>query len=122
MKRLQLSQNLTFRLRNQKGRTGLTPALLCRLGFCLSLEEPRIPDPSAYDRDGLPFNASTLWGDWEPLFEALLRERLVGDGLEADEHFEAQLHAHLNRGAELICARVRELSDVLTLVPRHNDV
>lgn len=115
--RLQLSQGLTYKLRNLKGRTGLTPNLLCRLGFCLSLAEPRIPDPTLFDEDGQEFNRSTLFGEWDDLFEALLRERLLADGLDVEEHFLPQLRAHLNRGAEMACSRMRDLSDVLTLVP-----
>ena len=56
--RLRLSSELTYRLRSAKGRTGLTPNLLCRLGFCLSLEDPRVPDATRYDEDGLDCNLS----------------------------------------------------------------
>src|SRR5437764_700315 len=58
--RLRLARETTYRLRDRKARTGLTPNLLCRFGFCLSLAEPQIPDPGAYDETGQEFNRSTL--------------------------------------------------------------
>ena len=114
--RLRLSDSLTYRLRNLKGHIGLTPNLICRIGFCLSLDDPRIPDPNHYDEKGPEFNRPTLLGDWEDVSEALLRERLVRDGLEPNADFQPQLRAHMNRGAEMACGRMRDLSDVLSLV------
>ena len=118
--RLRLSDEFTYRLRNLKGRTGLTPNLICRIGFCLSLAEPRIPDPARYDENGQEFNRSTLLGDWDDLYEALLRERLAADQLDLQAHFLPQLRAHMNRGAGMACNRIRGLSDVLALVPRRS--
>lgn len=115
--RLRLSQDLKYRLRNLKGRTGLTPNLVCRVGFCLSLGDPRVPDPQQYDEDGPELNRSTLLGDWDDFYEALLRERLVRDGLDLQDDFLPQLRAHMNRGAGMACDRIRDLSDVLALVP-----
>lgn len=116
--RLRLSSDLTYRLRNVKGRTGLTPNLVCRLGFCMSLSDPRIPDPARYDEEGQEINRSTLVGEWEDLFEALLRERLALDGLDVEADFLPQLRAHMNRGADMACGRIRYLPDVFGLVPR----
>lgn len=115
--RLRLASGLTFRLRNLKAKTGLTPNILCRLGFSLSLAEPYVPDPDVYDEDGQEFNRSTLVGEWEDLFDALLRQRLIQDGLDVEKDFMLQLRAHMNRGAELICNRVHDLGDILALVP-----
>ena len=116
--RLRLSDDFTYRLRNLKGRTGLTPNLICRIGFCLSLAEPRVPDAARYDENGQEFNRSTLLGDWDDLYEALLRERLATDQLDLQAHYLPQLRAHMNRGAGMACDRIRSLSDVLALVPR----
>jgi DNA sulfur modification protein DndE len=115
---MRLTKEVTFRLRDKKARTGLTPNLLCRLGFCLSLEEPRTPDPDAFDEEGVEFNRSTLLGEWEDVFDALLRQRLADDGLDPAEHFIPQYRAHMNRGAELICNRLRDVSDIAALVTR----
>ena len=116
--RLRLSDEFTYRLRNLKGRSGLTPNLVCRIGFCLSLAEPRVPDPARYDENGQEFNRSTLLGNWDDLYEALLRERLATDRLDLEVDFLPQLRAHMNRGAGMACDRIRNISDVLALVPR----
>ena len=115
--RLRISDEFTYRLRSLKGRTGLTPNLICRIGFCLSLGEPRIPDPGRYNENGQEFNRSTLLGNWDDLYEALLRERLASDRLDLESDFLPQLRAHMNRGAGMACDRIRDLSDVLALVP-----
>lgn len=116
--RLRLSEDLTYRLRHLKGRTGLTPNLICRIGFCLSLGEPRTPNPDRYDESGPELNRTTLLGEWDGLYEALLYDRLLEDGLEPEEHFLPQLRAHMNRGADMACDRIKDLSDVFSLVPR----
>jgi DNA sulfur modification protein DndE len=116
--RLRLSDELTYRLRNVKGRTGLTPNLICRIGFCLSLGDPRVPDPDRYDEDGPELNRTTLLGEWDEFYEALLRNRLVQDGLDSGEDFFPQLRAHMNRGAGMACDRLRDLDDVVALVPK----
>jgi len=41
--RLYVSEDIDNKLRVLKMRTGLTPNLICRVGFCLSLSEPSIP-------------------------------------------------------------------------------
>ncbi len=84
----------------------------------MSLAEPQIPDPTAYDEDGKEFNRSTLIGEWDALIEALLSQRLAQDGLDPVADFLPQLRAHMNRGAELVCNRVREVGDVVALLPR----
>lgn len=48
LNRIYVGEEIDLRLRNLKARTGLTPNLLCRLGFCLSLAEPGVPDPRLY--------------------------------------------------------------------------
>src|SRR5437660_4183279 len=99
LNRICVGQQVDVRLRNLKARTGLTPNLLCRLGFCLSLSEPGIPDPHLYsDGQIREFNRYTLTGQWDLFFFSLLRERLVEDGLDIEADLEAQFKAHLSRG------------------------
>ncbi len=59
--RIYISDEVDLRLKNLKARTGLTPNLLCRLGFCLYLSEPGIPDLKLYgDGHAREFNRYTL--------------------------------------------------------------
>ncbi len=113
LSRIYVSEDIDQRLRNLKARTGLTPNLLCRLGFCLSLTEPGIPDVQLYgEGQGREFNRYTLTGQWDTFFFALLRERLAQDELDIDEHLEEQFKAHLCRGVELLYQRLKVLSDL----------
>ena len=116
--RLRVGEEASQRLSLLKGRTGLTPNILCRIGFCLSLNDPSVPIPADYlpesDRE---IDRHTLTGAWDSLFVALLRERCHGDGL-GEAHLEAQFKAHINRGVLLLYKRVRDLNDLALLLPR----
>ncbi len=115
--RLYVGQEVDLRLKNLKARTGLTPNLLCRLGFCLSLTEPGIPDPGLYsDGHVREFNRYTLTGQWDTLFFSLLRERMIQDELDLEADLEAQFKAHLSRGVLLLYKRMKTLADLGTLV------
>ena len=106
-----------MRLRNLKARTGLTPNLLCRLGFCLSLAEPGVPDPQLYgDGQAREFNRYTLTGQWDLFFFSLLRERLVQDGLDLEADLEVQFKAHLSRGVLLLYQRLKNLEDLADMM------
>lgn len=117
LNRIYVGEEIDQRLRNLKARTGLTPNLICRLGFCLSLGEPGVPDPQLYaDSQAREFNRYTLTGQWDMFFFALLRERLIRDDLHLETDLEAQFKAHLNRGVQLLYQRVRNLEDLAGLV------
>lgn len=117
LNRIRVCQEVDQRLRHLKARTGVTPNLLCRLGFCLSLNEPSIPDPDAYPEDSeREFNRYTLTGQWDSLFAALLAQRLHQDGLDMQAEFERHFKAHLNRGVLLLYQRVKTLTDLGHLV------
>lgn len=117
LNRIYVGEEVDLRLRNLKARTGLTPNLLCRLGLCLSLAEPGIPDPQLYgDGQAREFNRYTLTGQWDQLFFALLRERLVQDGLDPEIELEGQFKAHLSRGVLLLYQRLKKLEDLAGLV------
>ncbi len=117
LNRIRVSEEVDQRLRSLKGKTGLTPNLLCRIGFCLSLREPTIPNPKDYDEGSArEFNRYTLTGQWDSLFIALLTERCYKDGLVVPDCLDDQFIAHLNRGVLLLFQRVKHLSDLSRLV------
>lgn len=116
LSKIRLTKDASNRLRFLAGRTGLTPNLLCRIGFCLSLEEPKSPNPSEFAEEEREFNRYTLLGEYDALFVALLRERLHRDDLGAD-NIEEHFRAHLNRGIVLLQQRVRNIADLASLVP-----
>jgi DNA sulfur modification protein DndE len=117
LKRVKFSRESDNWLRTLKSRTGITPNLLCRLGFCLSLEEISLPDPAKYPEDsGREINRYTLVGEFDTLYEALLRQRLADAGVLVDsatsEMLDDQFRAHMNRGVILLAARMKTLTDL----------
>jgi len=113
LNKIYISEDTDKKLRVLKGRTGLTPNLLIRLGLAFSLEEDGIPDKSLYGEDQFrEFNRYTLTGQWDLYFMALLKERLVEDELDSKEVFEDQLKAHIGRGVHLIYQRIKSLEDI----------
>ncbi len=119
MSRLRVCKEVDQRLIHLKGRTGLTPNLLCRLGFCLSLNDPTVPDPILYPPDSeREINRYTLTGEWDSLFVAMLKERCVYDGLDVNNDLEDQFRAHVNRGVLILFNRLKNISDVVRLLPK----
>lgn len=119
LNKLYISEGTDRKLRTLKGRTGLTPNLLIRIGLAFSLEEDGIPDKTLYGEDQFrEFNRYTLTGQWDLYFMALLKERLVEDGLDPDEVLEDQLKAHIGRGVHLIYQRIKSLEDIGQMI-RH---
>ncbi len=117
LSRIYVSKDVDQALRTLKARTGLTPNLICRYGFCLSLAEPGIPDPQLYaDGQAREFNRYTLTGQWDIFFFALLRERLVKDGLDLETDLEPQFKSHLSRGVLALMRRLKSLADISKLV------
>jgi DNA sulfur modification protein DndE len=90
---------------------------LSRIGFCLSLNEPAIPNPEAYPEEDREFNRYTLLGEWDELFVALLRQRVSNDGL-SPEDLEEQFRAHLNRGVISLSKNCKEVGDIARLCER----
>lgn len=115
--RLRISKSASIRLSMLKGRTGLTPNILCRIGFCLSLSDPSVPNPTSFDEDGQEFNRLTLTGESDKFFIALLKERLIRDGLDVTKDIVPQFRAHMNRGAITLFDKVKKLEDLSDLLP-----
>lgn len=110
------SRNLSF----LKGRTGLTPNILCRIGFMMSIKDPTRPNPDNYlpDSDRI-IERPVLTGAWDTLFVALIKERCLQDGLPLDDDvLGEQFKAHVNRGVLLLYKRVKTLNDLALIMPR----
>src|SRR6202048_5542547 len=79
-----VTKDASNKLRFMSGKTGLTPNLLCRMAFCLSLAEPRVPNPDDYTEEEREFNRYTLLGEYDALFVALLKQKCTEDGVAMD--------------------------------------
>ena len=117
LSRLRVCKDVDQRLIHLKARTGLRPNILCRLGFCLSLNDSSIPNPDNYPPDSeRELNRYTLLGEYDDYFVALLRERCAHDGFDLDTDLEDQFRAHVNRGVLLLFQRVKHVGDLNRLV------
>jgi DNA sulfur modification protein DndE len=121
IQRVQFSASVDSKLRQLKARTGITPNVLCRIGFCLSLEERGIPaKPLSTEGVGREMNRYTLLGECDVVFVSLLKTWAQSTGVKVrcNEDLNQALVAHMNRGAELLAARVRTLSDLRKIYPK----
>lgn len=96
--RVRISELATSRLRYLKSRTGLTPNILARYAFTLSVREAGSLVVGETMQDGQEFNAPTLFGEHQRLYELLLARytNATGDsrhaGLVIANHIDVGLH------------------------------
>lgn len=115
--KIHVSERATKCFPSLKGKTTLTPNILCRMALCLSISDPAMPDSKLDDEKGMEFSRYTLLGEWDAFFIALLRERLIHDGLDPEKDLMPQFKAHLNRGIVMLFSRVKGLEDIYDLIP-----
>lgn len=117
--RIPFNTTIDNRMRNLKAKTGITPNVLARLGFCLSLEEPGIPtNPFESETVGREINRNTLLGEHDLVYVCLLRSWFDINSPKAvsQKEFDDTFVSHMNRGFELISARIRSLADLHHIV------
>lgn len=118
LNRIYISEDSRHKLSVLKGRTGLLPNVLCRIGLTLSLAETSEPALDVDATDGSEFNRFTLMGEWDPLIVALLEERGIANGFcENNEELVKYFRAHLNRGIRLLYGRVKGVEELVNLLP-----
>ena len=114
--RIRISKNATNRLRMLKGKTGLTPNLLCRIALCYSLNNQHVTKLVEIDEEGQEFNRYTLTGEYDSYFIALVKQRCLEEGLDPEKEFIKQFKMHLNNGILSIYSRINSLSDLPILL------
>ena len=96
--RVRVSERATGRLRYLKAKTGLTPNILSRFAFLLSARDMRSVARDSGDLSGQEFNAPTLFGEYQELYELLLVRYVEvarddrDPGLIIASHIENGLH------------------------------
>lgn len=98
--RIFFTKDADMRLRQLKGKMGITPNVICRIGFCRSLNvatEPQAVDERDKARE---INRYTLFGEYDMLFCALLSQWKLDScsSLDLDE----LCIRHMNRGVYLV--------------------
>jgi DNA sulfur modification protein DndE len=114
--RIRISTESSLKLKTLKGKTGLTPNLLCRFALCFSLNDQKVNHITLPNEEGLEFNRFTLTGEFDSFFNALIRERCVKDKLDPEKDFQKVFKLHLNNGIACLHSRVKEFSDLINLL------
>ena len=113
---IKICNDATMKLRTLQGRTGLTPNILLRFGFGLSLRDRSILTPENYPEDGKELNRYTVTGEYDMGFIVLLKEWMHRNALEINnDNMVSYFQANLNRGALLLAGRVKSLVDLALL-------
>ena len=115
LQRVKLSREADNRLRMLKARTGLDNNIICRLGFCLSLEEPGEPRSDSSGPSPREINRYILLGEYDPLFVALLNARHPEVVNNAEELTRLFIE-HLHRGIALLANRLKGPASLAELV------
>lgn len=109
------------RMRSLKAKTGVTPNLLGRFGFCISLEEPGIPKKINLDDEmGREINRYTMLGEYDEMFIALLKTWMINHDIDYNnsENMNNYFVDHMNRGFENIFSRMKTIADLERLIPK----
>lgn len=110
--RVRVSERATGRLRYLKSRTGLTPNILSRFAFLLSARNMRRIAHGPSDLSGQEFNAPTLFGEHQELYELLLAYYVetANDSREPG----VVIASHIDNGLHKM-GHVRSLEDLAAL-------
>lgn len=105
--RLKTSGRAHTILKDLYASTKITPNILARLAFSLSLMNPEpIENFQSDTNNGMEFNRPTLTGDHDILYRCLLmqrEQRFISD----DEFFPRLMKLHIDRGVEQLWAEYR---------------
>ena len=121
IKHFKLSQPEKERLIRTKTKTGIQNwNILCRWALCWSLAEPSVPggvDPQS--DSNVEMDWSTFAGEYSEIYESIIRQRCLNDGLGDDEKTLVKyFRLHLNRGINHFSAKdaIKSNSDFLKSV------
>ncbi len=107
--RMRISKVATDNLKILKGRTGLTPNIVCRMALLVSLEDGARGGQRSIEQVGSEFNGSTLFGEFGLFFDALIQQ--VHGKLDTKQS-AAVIASHIDDGLE----RLRKSRSLLDLV------
>ena len=110
--RVRLSQWATTRLVYMKSKTGLTPNILCRFAFVLSMRDMRKVDRFSDESSGLEFNSPTLFGEYQRMYELLISNYVVKTNDDRD--IGSIVSSHIENGLHKM-SHVRSIYDIANL-------
>lgn len=122
VKQFKLSQPEKDKLIRIKSRTGIQNwNTICRWALCWSLNEETIPggvDPAS--DSNVEMSWSTFAGEYQEIYELLIRQRCIEDGLGTDqETLVKYFRLHLNRGINHFSTRgvLKSCQDLIAFLP-----
>ena len=119
---IRISSRSTRILGDIKAKTGLTPNILLRIAICISIKQQSIPNPDEFNADGSELTPIVLFGEHEPIYHALMINRLKQDKLDPEIYLNKMTRAHLNRGVIALKPRINDLSDFYELIKEERNV
>lgn len=125
IKQVRLANHAKDQLSRLKAKTGIQQwNILCRWGFCLSLQQSTPPTPIDIPADSnVEMTWQTFGGDAHELYLAALKERCARDGLGcSDEVVAKQFRLHLHRGISYLATpqAIRSVADLVRLATKGN--
>jgi len=110
--RVRVSERASARLKYLKSKTGLTPNILSRFAFVMSARELRRVTQVSGELSGQEFNAPTLFGEHQRMYELLLAKYLEESSDDRDTG--TIIASHIENGLHKM-GHVRTLQDVVSL-------
>lgn len=110
--RIRISEPSTARLKYLKSKTSLTPNVIARFAFTLSVRDARPMVALDAVLDGQEFNAPTLFGEHQRIYELLLIRYL--QKTEDDRAPGTIIAHHIDVGLHKM-NHIRSLSDLVSL-------
>lgn len=108
VKQIKLSQQEKEKLIRIKAKTGISQwNVLCRWALCWSLNDPTIPSgPDIASDSNVEMNWLTFGGDCHEIYDALVRQRCIEDGVDTDPATLVRyFRLHLNRGINYLSSK-----------------
>lgn len=110
--RVRISERSTARLKYLKSKTGLTPNILSRFAFVLSARNLRKVSQVSSNLAGQEFNAPTLFGEHQRLYELILAKYL--DETSDERDINLVIASHIENGLHKM-GHIRSIEDVVAL-------
>ena len=110
--RIRLSKQSTSRLAFLKSKTGLTPNILSRFAFVLSIRNLQRVTSISNDSEGQEFNTPTLFGEYQRMYELLLTKYI--ESTNDKREIGKIVSCHIENGLFKM-NHIRSLQDVASL-------
>ena len=110
--RVRVSERASARLKYLKSKTGLTPNILSRVAFVLSARDLRRVSQVSGELNGQEFNAPTLFGEHQRVYELLLAKYVRAS--EDDREPGTIIASHIENGLHKM-GHARSIQDIVAL-------